>query len=225
MVSTLLWCPVYIWSELPQDERTCCRVPLADLHIAQGSSVKPDWKDKAMGSIAISKAFDSFLASAPSQFIHAHCLAWPAVVASSGGQSGHSLLLLDHVEFSDDHVSTAPAVLTVNLSKWGTSWASLSSLSDSNDLFVLETGIWFLQRFSSWPLGSSSNFRLYLPHGVIWWVPNHNVEPSFSNLELLVRRGLEHSHCGIETNCWEGGGTPNHLWWYLLMCLWKWGGG
>ena len=55
-----------------------------------------------MGSIAISKASDSFLASAPSQFIQAHCLAWPA----GGGQSGPSHLLLDHVEFSDDHDSS-----------------------------------------------------------------------------------------------------------------------
>ena len=43
MASTLLWRHVYIWSELPQqDERTCHRVPLADLPIAQVSSpVKP----------------------------------------------------------------------------------------------------------------------------------------------------------------------------------------
>ena len=42
MASTRLWRHVYIWSELPQDERTCRRVPLADLHIAQVSSpVKP----------------------------------------------------------------------------------------------------------------------------------------------------------------------------------------
>ena len=36
--STQLWCHVYIWSELPQDEKTCRRVPLADLHITQVSS-------------------------------------------------------------------------------------------------------------------------------------------------------------------------------------------
>ena len=42
MVSTRLWRHVYIWRELPQDERTCRMVPLADLHIAQVSSpVKP----------------------------------------------------------------------------------------------------------------------------------------------------------------------------------------
>ena len=42
IASTRLWRHVYIWSELPQDERTCRRVPLADLHIAQVSSpVKP----------------------------------------------------------------------------------------------------------------------------------------------------------------------------------------
>ena len=42
MASTRLWRHMYIWSELPQDERTCRRVPLADLHIAQVSSpVKP----------------------------------------------------------------------------------------------------------------------------------------------------------------------------------------
>ena len=69
------------------------------LHIAQVSSpVKPHclWlagvgrrlqverrrKDKARGSIVIREDHDSFLASASSQFIHAHCLAWPAAVAT-----------------------------------------------------------------------------------------------------------------------------------------------
>ena len=39
-------------------------------------------KDKARGSIVIREDHDSFLASASSQFIHVHCLAWPAAVAT-----------------------------------------------------------------------------------------------------------------------------------------------
>ena len=42
MAGTRLWHLVYYWGELPQDERTCHKVPFADLHIAQVSSpVKP----------------------------------------------------------------------------------------------------------------------------------------------------------------------------------------
>ena len=39
-------------------------------------------KDKARGSIVIREDHDSFLASASPQFIHVHCLAWPAAMAT-----------------------------------------------------------------------------------------------------------------------------------------------
>ena len=83
--------------------------------------------------------------------------------------SGHSLLL-DHLEFHDDHVSMAHAVLAGKPSMRGTSLASSFDLGDSNDLFYVEAGFCFLHRFSSFPLGSSSDFRLYLAYDVIQWV-------------------------------------------------------
>ena len=69
--------------------------------------------------------------------------------------------------------------------------------------WLLWSGGWLLllAPFSSWPLGSSSDFRLYLAYDVVRWVPKHQVELSFSNLELFCdgREGeLEHSCCGIE---------------------------
>ena len=106
--------------------------------------------------------------------------------------SMRTLLFLDHIEFCDDHVSTAPAVFAGEPSMRGTSWASSSGLGGSNDFFDLEAGFRFLHRFSSWPLGSSSDFRLYLAYDVVRWVPKHQVEPSFSNLEIEGWEGQSH---------------------------------
>ena len=92
---------------------------------------------------------------------------------------------------------------------WTQSWGG-----HSNDFFDLEAGFCFFHCFSSWPLGSSSDFRLYLAYDVVRWVPKHQVEPSFPNFELFCdeREGeLEHSCCGIETNCWEAGGHIQQL--------------
>ena len=64
---------------------------------------------------------------------------------------------------------------------WTQSWGG-----HSNDFFDLEAGFCFLHCFSSWPLGSSSDFKLYLAYDVVRWVPKQQVEPSFSNLNSSV---------------------------------------
>ena len=67
----------------PQDERTCLRVSLADLHIAQVSHpVKLRLSLAGVGRRLEVERRRRDHASAPFQFIHTNWLAWPAAVAT-----------------------------------------------------------------------------------------------------------------------------------------------
>ena len=70
---------------------------------------------QARGSIVHREDHDSSLASASSQFFY------PCTLLSLVSSSVHFLLFLNHLQFCDDHVSTAPVVFAGKPSMQGTS--------------------------------------------------------------------------------------------------------
>ena len=188
---------VYIWSELPQGERTCCRVPLADLHIAQlSSAVKPHclWlarvrrlqversrKDKARDSIAISEDPESYLDSSSSQLIGAHCLAWPAAVATFFFSSivlnlVMTMFLWCQLNSRENHrcgeLLPKPALLVwvapMTSLLWRLASASYTAIATDHMVPVLPSGC--MCRMTS-------------------WIRKHHAEPSFYNLEFSLDGG------------------------------------
>ena len=199
---------MYIWSELPQDERIYWRVPCWIAHYAgvfcweanclwlgwlgRRGKVERRRKDKAKGFIVTSE--DSFLASVHSHFIHANCLAWPITVTS--------LLFLDNAESGDQHVSMAPCCPHGERTMQYNCWASSSGLSDSGDHFDLTSGY-------SCNMTSSSESR-----SIFWNLDFPTLDSSVADEKW------SQSILVAEVNCWKVGATCNHLRRYLLMCYW-----
>ena len=169
MVSTRLCCQVYSWSESPLQTCTSCRCHLLwSLSVISraGKDVVGGVKKEGHGERFHNHQGRSWQFPGLS-FLPVH----PCALFGLASSNGHSLLLLDHVEFGDDHGTPAPDVLAGN-HQCGVLPMS-SGLGGSNELFDLESDVCCCTALSADHL-----VRVQAVFGIwLHWVPKHHVEP------------------------------------------------
>ena len=225
--NTLLCCHVYIWSDCGHADSTWCKVLHSLLHdkhksesvyphnfklvtFGERSYVEQRRNDIISGSIAIKDFYDNWFDIIPF---------YPSTLFGLSNSTGCSLLLLKHPDFFSHHVSFS---LWAHFEEYLVARATQPSsigLSDAYDVF--HSASWaaltaddfephFISGYTFWIILSAESF-------IIMWRRTFPILNSSTSEDIGSCRFPELVY---KPSYEKQGGTPNHLYRYLLLYCW-----